>query len=132
MGYLIKGGMMTMNEFNKEIFLEESKNMFQDILDKIFTVGIYAPEFTDILGDVINTQFNKYRGYTEIIIKAAAYKAEDLENWYEFDEENFSDYFDEHCIIKNYREALAYYSLNHLFLEKYEKYFDDIIEREFN
>jgi len=112
-------------KFNKYIFLKESKELFLEILMNKYNSN-YIADFTDVLGEVIDIYFKKYE--VEDVIHNIRYDKTDLENWYEFDEENFDNYFDSSSILNNYREALSYYSLNHLFLENHEKDLDEIID----
>lgn len=111
-------------KFNKDIFLKESKELFLEIFMNSYNSN-YILDFTDVLGKVIEVYFRKYE--VDDVINNISYNKIDLQNWYEFDEEDFSNYFDDCSIIKNYREALSYYSLNHLFLENHEEELDKII-----
>lgn len=112
--------------FNKDEFLADSLEMFLNICNHIIKNTNYEPEFTEVLGEVIENFFNQYS--YESVIKVIEYNPQKLECDYEFDEANFDDFFDDNSIIKNYRQALAYYSLNQLFLDRYEEFLENKIE----
>lgn len=111
--------------FNKDEFLVDSLEMFLNICSHIIKNTNYEPDFTEVLGNVIENFFNEYNH--ESVIKEIGYNPQKLECDYEFDEANFDNFFDETCIIKDYRQALAYYSLNQLFLDRYEEFLEDKI-----
>lgn len=111
------------DKFDRNVFLKESKNSFLNICKEIYKNTNYEPEFIDVLGKVIEEQFKKCD--VEDVVNLAMFSNKELENAYEFDEENFSEYFDDKSIIKNYKQAIAYYSLNHLFIQEYEEYLDN-------
>lgn len=117
-------------EFNREEFLLGSKQQFISSVYNIYKNTNRMAEFTEILGFVIRNAFERYDN--DSIISELQYDNRTLENDYEFDEENFDNYFDSKCFIKNYKDAIAYYSLNTLFLEKYEKELESYIEKLFN
>lgn len=116
--------------FNKSVFLNDAKEMFKKIFTEKEELAkknrLPEPDFCDVLGEVIAYYFKMYN-YDDVI-NVLNYDSDELEDIYEFDEENFDDYFYNSSIIKNYREALAYYSLNEYFITNCEDELNEFVE----
>ena len=105
--------------FKKEKFLKESKEMFL----KIFNESESYMDYTDILNEVISFNLQKYNNND--ILKEITYDRDFLNSEYEIAEGSEEDYCDG-VIIKNYKDALAYYSLNQFFNENYSEELDKL------
>ena len=116
--------------FNKDLFLKDSKERFKMIYtekeNNARKNNLPTIDFVDVLAEVIEHYFKKYNH--DEVIKILNYDISDLESNYEFDEENFEDCFYTSCIIKNYKEALAYYSLNEYFVSNCQDELDTFID----
>lgn len=115
--------------FNKENWLINARDEFKTICRQIVDNSNTVPEFTDILGEVIENDYREFNSSNDLF-ELIGYEESKLNQLYEFDEKNFHEYFDNHSFIKSYKDALNYYSLNQLFLDNFEeeleKYIEDI------
>lgn len=102
--------------FKKEKFLKESKEMFLKIFNESKIES--CMDYTDILDEVISFNLQKYNN--DDILKEITYDRDFLNSEYEIAEGSEEDYCDGK-IIKNYKDAVAYYSLNQFFNENYSE-----------
>lgn len=116
--------------FDRDLFIKDSKERFKRIYSEkeinARNNNLPTIDFGDVLGDVIEYYFKKYDH--DDVVKTLNYDINELESNYEFDEENFDDYFGSSCIIKNYKEALAYYSLNECFMSNCQEELEAFID----
>lgn len=106
-------------KFSKDKFLKDGIDMFVEMANK-------EDEYfdaTEVLGIVINYFYGIYDN--EDIINNTNYDIDYIENSYEIAEGSEEDYCDG-IMIKNYRDALAYYSLNDLFVTNYNDKIDEL------
>lgn len=85
---------------------------------KIFNENESNMDYIAILDKVIDFYFQKYNN--DEILKEITYNRDFLDSEYEIAEGYEEDYCDGE-IIKTYKDALAYYSLNQFFNENYSE-----------
>lgn len=114
-------------EFSKDNWLVSAKDEFKTICNNIVGDDSGYLDFTYVLGNVIEKSFKTYSPDNDLFL-IIGYSENELNEIYEFDEENFDCYFDKNSFIKSYKDALDYYSLNNLFLDSFREELEEFID----
>lgn len=114
-------------EFSRDKWLISAKDEFKAICNNIVRDDSGYLDFTYVLGKVIEKSFKTYNSDNNLF-SIIGYSESELNEIYEFDEENFDFYFDKNSFIRSYKDALNYYSLNSLFVDAFREELEEFVD----